>query len=222
METVGFAASIASIVLAVVAMILSVYFYTQAKNTEGAVTASLEAIRAQTDALQKLTGRWMDRLTRYVTTPQQERPDSNTHLLAAIRSLPTDIASQLRAPGHDDNVDRLYREVITSYIALYYYTSVANIWAQMALPPLDRYQSDPDRSNLVKQVVDESYRDFVFVTGLLERSDRTVIEAAPLQRLLQRTQNVNRHWVADATQVYARLAQAAESHAQDAAPSEDA
>ncbi len=44
------------------------------------------------------------------------------------------------------------------------------------------------------------------MAGLLDRIDPQIVAAAPLQDLLQRTINVNRHYVADTTQVYARRA----------------
>lgn len=88
MEAINLASSIASIILAVIAIGMSVYFYTQSKNTETKVESSLESIKAQTDTLQKLTGKWMDRLTKYVT---DSNPYDQTfiHIISALKELPT-------------------------------------------------------------------------------------------------------------------------------------
>lgn len=49
---------------------LSFQFYSKAKDAETRTAVTLEAIRAQSEALQKLTGRWMDRFTRHATEPK--------------------------------------------------------------------------------------------------------------------------------------------------------
>jgi hypothetical protein len=66
----SFIASIVSLILSIVAIFLSAYFYTQAKNTEKAVSEALIEIKTQTGNLDKLTGKLLDRLTRFVTSPQ--------------------------------------------------------------------------------------------------------------------------------------------------------
>lgn len=62
--------SFVSLILSVVAIFLSAYFYTQTKNTEKSVNEALAEIKTQTANLDKLTGKLLDRLTRFVTTPQ--------------------------------------------------------------------------------------------------------------------------------------------------------
>jgi hypothetical protein len=67
LEIINLVASLASLILAVLAICLAVYFYTQSKNTETNVSGLLEGIRAQTDCLQKIVGRQMGQLIRGVT-----------------------------------------------------------------------------------------------------------------------------------------------------------
>jgi len=64
MEAFNIAASIASIILAVVAIWQAVHFYTQGKNTESRVETALSSIRAQVETLQSINGRTLDRLTK--------------------------------------------------------------------------------------------------------------------------------------------------------------
>lgn len=56
-----------SLVLGGFAIWLSWAFYSKAKDAEKQTAVTLEAIKAQSNTLQRLTGRWMDRLTRYAT-----------------------------------------------------------------------------------------------------------------------------------------------------------
>lgn len=91
-EAVGIAslvASIVSVVLGIVAFAVSLYFYTQAKNTERDVSRLLGGIQAQTEALQKIVSRQMDRLIRGVT----EQPPSGDvsalyEVIGAIKEIP--------------------------------------------------------------------------------------------------------------------------------------
>ena len=53
-DTFNLAASIASIILAVVAVWQAVYFYSQGKNTESRVETALSAIKAQVEVLEVL------------------------------------------------------------------------------------------------------------------------------------------------------------------------
>ena len=97
MEIASIVGSIVSVIVGLVAISLAVYFYTQSKDTEGNVSTALASIQAQTEALQKLTGRWMDRLTRYAT---EARPSEEAlvQLARAVVDMPANIASQLRSP----------------------------------------------------------------------------------------------------------------------------
>jgi hypothetical protein len=66
---VGITSLVVSFFFGGFAIWLSMHFYTKAKDTEREVSNSLESIKAQTDTLQKLTARWMDRFTRHATEP---------------------------------------------------------------------------------------------------------------------------------------------------------
>lgn len=69
-EQLCWAISVASTVLAVVAIWLSIHFFVKGKDSEKAVEKALEGIKAQTDTLQKVASRQLDRLTRYATEPR--------------------------------------------------------------------------------------------------------------------------------------------------------
>ncbi len=204
-EIFSIAASIASVILAVIAIAMSIFFYTQSKNTESSVKESLSGIRTQTDSLQKLTGRWMDRLTKYVTSPK-ENTDTTEQVRQLLQSLPENIAEQIKLPATSENA-ALTSEIVTSYIALYYYSAVANVWAQFSLPPLNKYDDNPDYSALVSRVVDGSAADFQHMAKLLASLDQAEVQSNSLKHLLDEAMDLYRDRVATTTQVYAKRAE---------------
>src|SRR5262249_41060704 len=97
METASIIASIVSVILALVAIAQSIYFYTQSKNTESRVQEALTAIKTQTESLQALSGKYLDRLTRYVTTPRED-PNQIAQLFADTMHNIPDIVLRLLPP----------------------------------------------------------------------------------------------------------------------------
>jgi hypothetical protein len=70
MDIINFFSSVASLILAIISIWLSLYFYSKSKDTEKHVDEALTEIKTHAGTLERLTGKWMDRFTRYVTTPQ--------------------------------------------------------------------------------------------------------------------------------------------------------
>src|SRR5262245_49375102 len=118
-----------SIALGGLAIWLALYLYNQAKNTEQRVGETLAAIKAQTDALQRLTGKMLDRLTTAVTAARPA-DEALVLLMSTFRDLPTTIAANLRAPSTDAPQQALVNEVLTAYIATFYYTALTNVVSQ--------------------------------------------------------------------------------------------
>jgi hypothetical protein len=81
---IGLLASVASLILAVIAIWLSLYFYSKSKDTETEVRVVLGQIKQQTESLERLSARQLMRLTRAVTEP---RPlvDDSLHALLRLR-----------------------------------------------------------------------------------------------------------------------------------------
>jgi len=198
-EIWNLAASITSIVLAVVAILLSVLFFFNAKAAESSATNALEGIKGQTSALQELTRRWMDRLTRAVTTvrPQDEML---MQVVAAITNMPSTMSANL-APDRS-HVDALTNSTVHGYIGAYYYAALANVVVQSHLPPLGRYNDNAELNNIIKRLVDSSCSDAHTFRNLLN-SDRTRLENSPAFPWFQEAEN---NWLAllkDSTAVYA-------------------
>jgi len=204
MEIASLIASIVSIIitilLGVLAIWLSLYFYKQTKNTETAVEKSLTRIETQTEALQKLTAKWMDRYTKFFTTPKEPDP---AHLasLDAIRQIQISIASQL---PNNQAMEAMGNEILTAYIAIYFYAGVANVASQGYLPKPEDLEPD----NLPKFLVDKSKQDFDMIEGILENVDPARLRANSLNFLLTAALTQWKPQVKDAATLYAEAAAA--------------
>ena len=171
--------SAVSIILGFGAVALAVYFYTQAKNSEARVSNTLESIKAQTDTLQRLTARQMDRLIRGYT---DSRPPDESYLymiVETIKQIPTSIASQLQGASSTTTSQALLVEVVTCYITAYYYAGIANLTLQGLLPPL----ADLKPNDTIKQLVDQSYADFFTLDGILGRLEASWLTSNRLHHL---------------------------------------
>lgn len=107
-ETFSIASSIASIVLAAVAIWQATFFYTKSKSTEQNITNALCEIKSQTETLSKLNTRFMDRLIKAVTENRPTEANESTHkLVSALENLPQAIAMQITRPGNDKSEELL-------------------------------------------------------------------------------------------------------------------
>jgi len=95
MDVLNISVGVISLILGGFAIWLSVYFFIKAKESEKETAKTLEAIRTQSDALQKLTGKWMDRFTRYATEPKPA-DEGLMMLVNTMANLPTTILTHLR------------------------------------------------------------------------------------------------------------------------------
>lgn len=169
-DVLNVSVGVVSLILGVFAILLSVYFFMKAKDSEKETARTLEAIKVQTEALQKLTGRWMDRLTRYATEPRPA-DEGLMQLVSAMANLPTTILTHLRVTtttqATSSNDEALIGELVDSYIALYYYVAIANVTAQTLLPSMEAFDTSvPEHSN-VKRLVDQTHTDFQYITNLV-------------------------------------------------------
>ena len=92
--------SIVSIILAIVAIGLAVYFFVVGRNTETRVGSSLTKIETQAEMLQRLTGRQLDRLTKFVTEDKRPADDSRlTEFLALVMQVAKPLTEGVSLPA---------------------------------------------------------------------------------------------------------------------------
>jgi hypothetical protein len=197
------AGSIVSVVLGILAIGLSIYFFVQARNTETKISSSLTKIETQAEMLQRITGRQLDRLTRYVTDQPMTNPQEQVQSLLALLVEVVPVLQPRIAEAQHPNAEGLTRELISCYIGLYYYAALANFWSQFYLPPIEELDSANQFHVLVQRAVDQSAADFTSMADVLTRVDQAKIHENPLAHVLEEAIAQWRDRVRTSTQVYA-------------------
>lgn len=195
--TLGIASSIASTVLAVVAMAQSLYFYNQAKASERAAAETLAAIRAQTQTLEKIAGRQLDRLTRFATQPRQPAGDV-THVVALMRELSTLTAAAPPSPAQG-TISKEVQTILNTYNVAYF-SALANVgWA--AFMANDKNFEEQDATAYA--IIDEAQRFYYAnLNQLLSLGTEDLKRAGLEEKLATLRQELEQHLV-NAAQVKA-------------------
>lgn len=199
LELASLMASIASIILAVIAIWLALYFYHKSKQTEKIVALDLTEIKTQAGTLERLTGRWMDRFTRYAVNPKPA--DETTTLLMSIveRSIPP-TSAELKQIRESDSPENLIAELITCYILIHNYASISNIATQGYLP---EEISQIVGVTKIKELVDGSFTTFQHLDQIIEGLDQTKLQGNVLYATYCETITNYKHLVKDTTTYYA-------------------
>lgn len=192
MELFSSAVGLMSLVLGGFAIWLALQFYEKGKDAEKQAALLLEGIRAQTDSLQQLTGRWMDRFTRHATEPKP-LDEGLMALVSAVADLPTTILTTLRIPPgvESTQVEALQAELVNTYIGLHYYSAVANVAIQTHLPSAPEYDETNDGHVALRRLIDSTANDFNFMAQSINATERARVDASRLAHLLEET---NRDW----------------------------
>lgn len=176
-EIASIVASVVGVILAIVAIWQSMYFYTQAKGSEARVESALEGIRSQTEALKALSARQLDRLTKYATTPREE-PNQTAQLLAdTMRDIPNIVLRLMPPPPQSSNTSASRAEQVHLYIALWNYVAATNVWSSFMLPRPQEFDDSIHFHRLTKHIVDRSAGDFQFMSSIVDNIPRGEIEA---------------------------------------------
>ena len=183
-------ASVVSIILGFVAIVVSIYFFVTNQKTEKNVSNSLTKIETQTEMLQKITGKQIDRLTKFVTEPRSSIiDDSLPDIISRLTELPQTILSQTQRTTSEADGNPLLPEVITCYIGLYFYTAQTNYWSQYYLPDTDEFSEDNVFHLTTKRIVDLSATDFHLVEDILNNCGTEQLESNPLCHLFNETRD---------------------------------
>jgi len=199
------AVGLMSLVLGGFAIWLSFQFYSKTKDAETRAAVTFEAIKAQSEALQKLTGRWMDRFTRHATEPKPA-DEGLLALVNAMANLPTTILTHLRVYTESrggEIQDAALSEIVNGYVCLYHYTALANVGWQALLPLSGDFDETNPSHALVVQIVDSTAKDFRYIESVFEKLDSSRLRASSYTSLLQYTVNNLRPRVRDAASILA-------------------
>ncbi len=203
-EVISVVAGLVSIALGILAIVLSLWFFRQTKDTERNVSNSLTKIETQADMLSKLTGRQLDRLTKFVTEPKPAKSDEQMgELIRIFAQLP----QMLLSPTTDGTVPNREQQ-IALLIALYFYTAQINWWAQNSLPNVDDFDENDAFHNHTKRVIDMSAADFQAAAAELAKCQDHELTALNTYHLLDETKKNWSGVVMTSTEVYIRRAHA--------------
>jgi len=210
-EAWGMASNIVSMILAIMAMWFAFYIYDKGKATDQSITNSLSKIEAQAESLQKLSGRWMDRLTRYVTQERPPGPLDQTlpELVTVLATLPQAITMQINQPAKSDPPEHLIEELLTCYIVIYYYTALTNFWAQGYLPDVADFDEKNEFHQLTKRVTDGSSQDFGNIARILEATDQQRRSRNSLAHMLVEARDLWGHHVRSVADIWQQKAKGA-------------
>lgn len=196
-------ASVVSVLLGLFAIALSLYFYARGRQNEVAASNALTQIQTQAEMLQKLAGRQLDRLTKYVTEGgPSSKEETLPQIEALINKLPTQLTEVLaKQPGHE-NYEQLKGEVVTCYCLLYFYTAQANFWAQWSLPSIDVFDPKNQFHAMAKRILDMSDADFGTLAKLLPGQDLKRIEGTAAYQLVNEAKDQWRNSVRNTEQAF--------------------
>jgi hypothetical protein len=194
-----------SIGISFIAMILSASFYFAGRNTEKSVAVSLARIEAQTDSLQKLSGKQIDKLMKHALDGHNQVSTNDTmlQLMNVLSQMPVTITTILKNPS--DNSDKDH--IMTLYVALYFYIAQTNYWAQYCLPKESEFDGTNDFHLQTKRVVDLSNSDFITVANWLNSCDYSLLEKISLSHLMVETKDTWRKYVRSSADVFVATSQ---------------
>jgi len=203
----GLVSSGISIIIGLLAIVLTIWFFVLSKNTENRITESLSKIETQASMLERISGRQLDRLTKFVTQPHTSTSEKAlAELVPFLKEFPT---SMIKAPteGQLQTVEALKRELTWAYGALYFYIGQTNFWSQFDLPPAGDFDPKVPIQNEAKAVVDLSFKDFGVVAKILDNiKPEEMLAGTPIEPLVKRTQGIFRDLVKNSSDVFIQRA----------------
>lgn len=188
-ETFSIISSIVSILLGFIAIALSFAFYYFGRESEKNVASLLTQIKTQADSLEKLSGTWMTRLIKHVTTPKPNvSEETYTNLISAISKNSQLVPSSFQEQHHSSDSEEIEEsDLHMLYIALYYYTAQTNFWSQLGLPTIEEFDESDENHMLIKNTIDMSFKDFEGISNIIEDCDINKLKETPNAELLSET-----------------------------------
>lgn len=200
MENFNLIVSIFSIVLSGLAIYLCLHFYDKSKQTEKETSNSLIKIDTQTDMLQELTGKWMDKLTGYATRNKPnplELPFQQ--LLKIIPQLPKDITKNM---DQENITKEQLNQLRTLGIFFYFYCAQTNIWSQQSLPNVANFNKNDPNHNYISTIINVSHRDFKSITKQFSKIDQKELKQLPMYYLYNDTKNHFSNFVMSTEEIF--------------------
>jgi hypothetical protein len=119
--------SIFSIGLAILALWLSLRFFFSTNKSEKEATKLLTEIKTQTNLMQRVTGKMLDKYVTFSTTPQSDQTEVLVRLLTLTGTGPNSGLVNDQKSFDDKTV---LKELTNLYIAVAYHSALTNIFLQ--------------------------------------------------------------------------------------------
>lgn len=195
--------SIASIILAIVAIVLAIYFYTQTKKTEKDVSMSLSKIEAQSQALERITGNQVERLTKHIT----ERNSLDISQPKIEEMLKNMTRESLNSNKQDNNNERI--NIVKYMIGTFHYCTISNYYAFMSLPPIEKFDETNNFHKRTKEMLDLTFNDVKFIKNQFEllKVTEDEIKISGLENLYNDTVNTWEGLVKDSSGAFIQIEQ---------------
>ena len=188
-NTISIIAGATSIVLAFLAIVLMIWFFILSKNSEAKVSNSLTKIETQAESLQRLSGRWMDRLTKYVTT---EKPSiiepAITNMFTQLPQAIIQIISQVQTKQSGE-ITLTSEQFNIAAISIYFYSAQTNYWSQKFLPLISEFDENNPNHTLIKRIIDTSHQDFQTIHQALLKTNQDELSKCKIYNIYLETKN---------------------------------
>ncbi|MEO6761477.1 MAG: hypothetical protein ABI220_03825 [Candidatus Saccharimonadales bacterium] len=165
-DSLNLAIGTASIIFGIVALLLSVVFFFEAKKAEKNSAVTLEGISKTTVTLDRLSMRIINKLTSAIIEPSQREETLRALLMTTNAS--GGLSSSVLEPSTGSTKAELEQFRVDNLITAYYYCALANISARFNLP-VDIAESSSHEA--VTRIVDGSASDFGIIQNWLRNTD---------------------------------------------------
>lgn len=179
-DIINLIAPIASLILAILAISLSLYFYNKSKDAEKNSEINVGEIKTQTKSLNQLATRMLDKFTDYATKPKAV--DESFLILANLYSKTVpDVGGALNSQS-GATLDEARQYIVNSSILSFFYSAVANMATQGHLP---ENRDELEEDDGVAAILNASYEDYQTLKRNLQEFDQNLVNASAMLTVYQ-------------------------------------
>lgn len=180
-EIINLLASLASLILSVLAIALALYFYERSKDSEKNTALNVNEIKTQTRALTEISSRMLDKYTDYATGPKA----ADESFLVVTQLLSQMTSSRITGNPDGGTKAQLERYAVDVSIAALFYAGLTNLAVQDLLP---QRLIDIEDGNGLPNVLNFSKEDFDDLWQRLSTVEQDMLTGSAVHNLYQITQ----------------------------------
>lgn len=162
-DVVNLVSAIASLILSVLAIWLSLYFYTKSKDSEKQSEVNVGEIKTQTGLLVDISSRMLDKFTDYSTRPKAA--DETFLILANMLQGASSLNTNATTYPTDNNAEQIVKYSIDVTIMAHFYSGMTNLAIQDALP---ERAGAIESENRLPSMLNASYEDYIDLSNRLQ------------------------------------------------------